>query len=86
MRVIFSRQAEKDFLKLNSIIQKRIGQKLRFYADAPDPLNFAKPLANFASDGTYRFRIGDYRVIFDITDDMLAILHIDHRSEVYRKR
>jgi len=34
--------------------------------------------------GTYRFRIGDYRVIFDIEDDQIIVLRIGHRREVYR--
>jgi mRNA interferase RelE/StbE len=34
--------------------------------------------------GTYRFRIGDYRVIFDIYDENIAILRIGHRKSIYK--
>ena len=38
------------------------------------------------SDHTYRLRIGDFRVAYDIQDDMLIILvvRIRHRRNVYR--
>ncbi|WP_456486560.1 type II toxin-antitoxin system RelE family toxin [Candidatus Alkanophaga liquidiphilum] len=34
--------------------------------------------------GTYRFRIGDYRIIFDIDDDNMVILRIGHRKSIYK--
>lgn len=34
--------------------------------------------------GTYRFRIGDYRIIFDIEGEEIVILRIGHRREIYR--
>jgi mRNA interferase RelE/StbE len=34
--------------------------------------------------GQYRFRIGDYRIIFDLANDMLYVLDVGHRKEIYR--
>ena len=34
---------------------------------------------------SYRFRIGDYRVICDIEGDEIVILRIGHRRDIYRK-
>ncbi|MBC8526038.1 MAG: type II toxin-antitoxin system RelE/ParE family toxin [Candidatus Cloacimonetes bacterium] len=34
--------------------------------------------------GSYRFRIGNYRVIFDIDEDKLVILRVGHRKNIYR--
>jgi len=34
--------------------------------------------------GQYRFRIGDYRIIFDLADDTLCVLEVGHRKEIYR--
>ncbi len=34
--------------------------------------------------GTYRFRIGDYRVIFDIYGEDIVILRIGHRRSIYK--
>ena len=35
--------------------------------------------------GLWRYRVGDYRIIADIEDDVLVILviDVDHRSTVY---
>lgn len=35
--------------------------------------------------GQYRYRIGDYRVIFDIHGNDIVILRVGHRREIYRK-
>ncbi|WP_331001031.1 type II toxin-antitoxin system RelE/ParE family toxin [Nostoc commune] len=37
-------------------------------------------------ENTYRIRVGDYRVIYDIFDDVLLVNVIDvgHRSKVYK--
>jgi len=35
--------------------------------------------------GNYRFRIGDYRVIFDLEEYDISVLRVGHRKEIYRK-
>jgi mRNA interferase RelE/StbE len=34
--------------------------------------------------GAYRFRIGDYRIIFDIDGENIVILRIGHRRDIYK--
>lgn len=36
--------------------------------------------------GLWRYRVGDYRIVADIEDDVLVILvvDVDHRRRVYR--
>lgn len=67
-------------------ISKRILKKMDFFLKQEDPIKFAKKLKDF-SLGEYRFRIGDYRVLFDVDDNgsvqILMILSIKHRREVY---
>jgi mRNA interferase RelE/StbE len=36
--------------------------------------------------GEYRFRIGDYRVIFDIEENEIVVLKVGHRREIYKRR
>ena len=46
-------------------------------------MDFAEPLTR--SDlGQYRFRIGDYRLAFDVEDEILVIHDVDHRKDIYR--
>lgn len=53
---------------------------------ASNPLALGKPLKGIFK-GLYRYRLGDYRVIYalDRADKKVIILHIRHRSEAYRK-
>jgi mRNA-degrading endonuclease RelE of RelBE toxin-antitoxin system len=32
----------------------------------------------------YRVRVGDYRIIYSISDSSVLVLKIGHRSDVYR--
>ena len=61
--------------KLDKATQKRIREKLKKFSY--DPLRHARKLVNFQI-GSYRLRIGDYRVMFDIDDDKIIILRVGH--------
>ncbi len=65
-RVAFSRRAEHTLQRLPNTIQQRIIKKIHWYAVIGDPLVFAKAIQG--EDGTYRFRIGDYRVLFSLEE------------------
>lgn len=49
-----------------------------------DPLSLGKPLSGNLSD-LYRYRIGNYRVIYQIFCDELivAVVRVGHRKDVY---
>ena len=79
----FKLQAVKDLKKLPKEIQKRIIKKLDFFVSSPNPLFFADKLIHFEI-GQYRFRIGDYRIIFDIEEEKIIILTLGHRKEIYK--
>ncbi len=80
---VFKNQALKDLSKLPKDVQKKIIKKLDYFVSYPDPLSFAERLVNFEV-GQYRFRIGDYRVIFDVKSEKIIILTLGHRREVYK--
>ncbi len=79
--VNFSEKAAKEFRKLEKHVQKRIVEKLTEYA-ANENLSEAKKLAH-PSLGQWRYRIGDYRIIFDLSGKEMQVLKVAHRSEVY---
>jgi mRNA interferase RelE/StbE len=62
-RLVYTRRAERDIRKLEPNTKDRIGKALLRYAE--DPLRFAEKLSD-PIIGEYRFRIGDYRVVFDV--------------------
>ena len=80
-QLIYANRAAQDIAKLDRVVKKRLGKKLLEFAK--DPLKFAKKIHD-PKLGSYRFRVGDYRVIFDIDGKKLVILRIGHRKEIYR--
>lgn len=80
--LVYTRRAEKDLKKLDSSIKGRIGNALLKLQD--NPLLYSEKLSDPAL-GTYKFRIGDYRVIFDIEGTDVVILRVGHRREIYKR-
>lgn len=85
-KMVFKPTAVKDIQKLPQSIQKRIKIKLAFFLSQSDAMDYAVPLLGAAKDGEYRFRVGDYRVVFDKKDINLIVLYVEHRREVYKRR
>ena len=83
MRVVFTHSAFGQFKKFSNDIQKRINKKLILYLSQSNPLRFADKLQNL-DFGSFRFRVGDYRILFDVQDDTIIILKIGHRKDVYK--
>jgi len=81
--IVFSDEALRDLDKMEKIIIDRIIKKIKWFALQDEPLDFAKRL-KYDAIGQYRFRIGDYRVIFDSIKDKIIILRIGHRSSIYK--
>lgn len=83
-QVKFKASTQKRFLKLAPDIQRRVIAKLEFYLAQSNPLVFAEVLTN-TKIGRYRFRVGTYRVVFDLTEEnTITILDVDHRKDIYR--
>jgi len=83
MKIYFTKNAKKDVESLDSIVQKRIITKLKWYMEQEDPMVFADKLTDFRL-GSYRYRIGEYRVIFEVKHNTIYVNKIKHRKEIYR--
>lgn len=81
----FSRVASKQLNKLSIDTQERIKSQIQELADNPRPSGVVK-LEN--SENEYRIRVGQYRVLYEIIDNILLItvLKVGHRKEVYREK
>ena len=79
---VYTRRAEKDLRKLDKAVRNRIGKTMLQYRAAP--LKHAEKLTG-EKLGMYRFRIGDYRVVFDIVGNDVVVLRVGHRKEIYRR-
>ncbi|OGU58935.1 MAG: hypothetical protein A2X64_02815 [Ignavibacteria bacterium GWF2_33_9] len=80
-KVLLTKRSLKDIENLSNEIKSRIYRKLKEYS--VNPFEHCTKLIE-PKIGTFRFRIGDYRVIFDVDEDKIVILRIGHRKEIYK--
>jgi mRNA interferase RelE/StbE len=80
--VEFARSAQKELNKLPKQTSLRIAKAIDKLSIDPRKGN-VRPMVGTKS---WRMRVGDYRVVYDIFDNRLTILiiRIRHRKEVYR--
>lgn len=82
-KVEITKRALKQLNKLPSELQERIQSKIDELALEPR-LNGVKKLKN--REYAYRVRVGDYRIIYDIFDDLLlvSVVELGHRNKIYK--
>jgi len=81
-RIEYSPTAAKQLRKLDGGAYARIRPVIDSLADDPRP-GGCKILK---VEKRYRVRVGDYRIVYEVRDDVLLVLvvRIAHRSDVYR--
>ena len=85
MRIVYSETALKEFKKLDHPVQKQIKKYMDEVGNLANPRTRGKALtADFT--GLWRYRVGDYRIVCDIQDELILItvLRIAHRRKIYR--
>ncbi|MDD2974171.1 MAG: type II toxin-antitoxin system RelE/ParE family toxin [Aliarcobacter cryaerophilus] len=80
MKIVIRSSAIKDLKSISEPFKIKIEKKILELKKFPNLTNIKK-LTNF--EPAYRYRIGDYRVLFDIEDDNLIIGRVLHRKESY---
>jgi len=82
-RIVLERAAEKDMARLSSEMHDRVIGAIQRLANNPRPPGSRK-LAGSKND--WRIRVGDYRVVYEIADDIriVRVNRVRHRREVYR--
>ncbi len=75
--------AARDIRKLPRPMPSRVKAAISALAEEPRPHGSLK-LSD--REATWRIRVGDYRVLYEIHDDRLLVLviRVRHRREVYR--
>jgi mRNA interferase RelE/StbE len=77
--VLLKPKALKDLRGLPTNLQARILEKVEFMRD--DLQGDVKHLTNFTPE--YRLRVGTYRILFEIEDEIIVIYRVKHRSQAY---
>ncbi|RNI19871.1 type II toxin-antitoxin system RelE family toxin [Flexivirga caeni] len=82
-RVQFAPAAARQLRNLDKQAQRRIQAVVELLADDPRPAGVKKLTGG---DGEWRVRTGDYRVIYEVHDDILLVLvlSLGHRRDIYR--
>ena len=77
--------AIRQLRKLEPSARRRVQAAIELLADQPRPSG-AKKLVG--GNGEWRVRTGDYRVVYEVRDDVLLVLvvAIGHRREIYQRR
>ena len=84
MTVILSDTAKKQIKKLDKPIRDRILKYMDKVESLANPRSRGRGLTGNLA-GTWRYRVGDYRVFCKIMDDKLIIevVKVGHRGDVY---
>ncbi len=84
-RIDVAPAAARQLRKLDGTARRRIQAAIELLSEEPRPAG-AKKLTG--GDGEWRVRTGDYRIIYEVRDDVLVILvlTLGHRREIYQRR
>jgi mRNA interferase RelE/StbE len=81
-KVIFTKSVKKDFRKIPKLEVSKILNEIEELAKNPRSSKTKK----LKGEKLYRLRVGNYRVIYDIKDNLMLIfvVKLGHRSDIYR--
>lgn len=82
-QVRFADNVEKDFRKIPKKDVRKIEARIEALATDPNPPGSVKLVGR---RDLHRIRVGNYRVIYQIQDEVLIILIVEvgHRKDIYR--
>ena len=82
MNISFVKSAEKELLKIDKNLAKRIFDKIHLLGNDP----YGQSSEKLGGGKGYRIRIGDYRIVYTIdkTAKEITVIRIRHRRDVYR--
>lgn len=80
----FAPSAARTLRGLAPDVRRRLAPRIEALAEQPRPPGVEK-LAG--ADDLYRVRVGDYRIVYAIKDEVLLVLvvRVGHRRDVYRR-
>ncbi len=84
-RVEVKKSAVKEIAALPKRDRRRVVRAIDALADDPRPDGVRKLTG---AEDAYRIRVGDYRIVYQIVDDVLIVLvvRVAHRKDIYRRK
>jgi mRNA interferase RelE/StbE len=82
--ISINQSALKELGKLPKAMAKKAEKAIDALAEEPRPVGVKK--LKGADEDLYRIRVGDFRIIYSIEDEIkiVDVLKIGHRKEIYR--
>ena len=80
--VLVERYAQKQIMNLDKKVIQIIKPAIAELANNPRPYGYKK----LKGEDAYRIRVGDYRIIYEIDDDvvLVTVVSVGHRKDVYK--
>jgi len=78
--IVIKPLAEKDLRNITRNDSVKILQKIILLKN--DLQGDVKKLTNFTPE--YRLRVGNYRVLFDLNDNIISVYRVSHRKDIYK--
>jgi len=84
-RVDLAPGAIRQLRKLDPAARRRVQAAVELLASTPRPPGVKKLVGE---DNLWRVRTGEYRIVYEIIDDVLVVLvlAVGHRREIYQRR
>lgn len=81
-KIEIKKSAAKEIENLPSVVLKRVVSYIQELGSNPRPIGCKK----LSGDEKYRIRVGDYRILYEIEDEIVSVyvVKVAHRKEVYR--
>lgn len=76
----WEKRALQELNKFEGFIARRILKKINKLKENP----FSKDVKRLQNSGYFRLRVGDYRILFTIKEEIIEIWKIGHRKNIYK--
>ena len=78
-KILYEKEALKELDKLEFSISKRIVKKIDEMSENSSSCDIKK----LKGSNDYRLRVGDYRIIFIFDKEIIKIIKVGHRKNIY---
>ena len=84
-RIDIAPAAVRQLRTLDPTARRRVQAAIELLADQPRPSGATRLVCG---DGEWRVRTGDYRIVYEVHDDVLLVLvvAVGHRRDIYQRR
>ena len=84
-RIEIAPAAVRQLRTLDPTARRRVQAAIELLADQPRPSGATKPVGG---DGEWRVRTGDYRIVYEVHDDVLLVLVVAvvHLRDISQRR